>query len=55
MTEINIINMVDETIKEIHGKYGENSKIGILATNGTIRTGIYKSGCENYHMKLTKS
>ncbi len=52
MTKINIINMIEETIKEIHGKYGENSKIGILATNGTIKTGIYKSGCENYNMKL---
>jgi aspartate racemase len=52
MTNINIINMVEETIKEIHAVYGENSKIGILATKGTIRTGIYEQWCNQYNMQL---
>ncbi|WP_054956252.1 aspartate/glutamate racemase family protein [Paenibacillus dakarensis] len=52
MTKINIINMVDETVKEICKRYGEGSKVGILATNGTIRTGIYRDTCEHYNMKL---
>ena len=52
MTTVNIINMVDETVKEIHGRYGDGSKIGILATNGTIRTGIYRTSCDSYGMKL---
>jgi aspartate racemase len=52
MTDINIINMVEETIKEIYIKCGENSKVGILATTGTISTGIYEYGCNKYNMKL---
>lgn len=52
MTNIHIINMVDETIKEIHKKYGENTKIGILATKGTISTGIYHDQCNQYNMEL---
>ncbi|MGO4539434.1 aspartate/glutamate racemase family protein [Paenibacillus sp. 2TAB19] len=52
MTTVPIINMVDETLKAIHAKYGDNSKIGILATTGTINSGVYKAGCESYNMKL---
>lgn len=51
MTDVNIINMVDETIKSIHLKYGEDSKVGILATNGTRRSGIYKDGCHKYNLE----
>lgn len=52
MTEINIINMVDETIKAIYNKYGEGTKVGILATNGTIRSGIYKAYSDQYSLQL---
>ncbi|WP_422660077.1 aspartate/glutamate racemase family protein [Paenibacillus sp. EC2-1] len=52
MTSINIINMVDETVQEIHRRYGDGSKIGLLATNGTVRTGIYRDTCERYNMSL---
>jgi aspartate racemase len=52
MTEINIINMVEETIREIYMKCGENSKVGIVATTGTISTGIYEYGCDKYNMQL---
>lgn len=52
MTSVPIINMVDETLKVIHAKYGDNSKIGILATTGTINSGVYKKVCESYNMKL---
>ncbi|MFC7677976.1 aspartate/glutamate racemase family protein [Paenibacillus sp. GCM10028914] len=52
MTSINIINMVDETVKAIHERYGDGSKIGILATNGTVRTGIYRDTCDRYGMTL---
>ncbi|WP_099158936.1 aspartate/glutamate racemase family protein [Virgibacillus ndiopensis] len=51
-TDINIINMVGETIKEIARKYGENSKIGLLATKGTIESGIYHSECNKYNMEM---
>ncbi|WP_077623706.1 aspartate/glutamate racemase family protein [Sediminibacillus massiliensis] len=50
MTDINIINMVEETVKEIAKHYGEGSKVGIMATNGTISTGIYEKTCHKYNM-----
>jgi len=51
MTNVNIINMVDETIKSIYLKYGVGSKVGILATNGTRSSGIYKVGCHKYNLE----
>jgi aspartate racemase len=52
MTDIHIINMVDETAREIYKVYGEHTRVGILATNGTISSGIYQRGCSEYHMQL---
>ncbi|QED46265.1 cysteate racemase [Cytobacillus dafuensis] len=52
MTSINIINMIDETCKKIHQKYGDQSKVAILATNGTVSSGIYRHGCLDYNMQL---
>ncbi|WP_424769070.1 aspartate/glutamate racemase family protein [Paenibacillus sp. sgz302251] len=52
MTSIPIINMVDETLQEIYRSYGEHCKIGILATNGTISSGVYRHGCERFNMQL---
>ncbi len=52
MTSVPIIHMVDETIKLIRDRFGAGSRIGILATNGTMRTGIYAKVCEQYDMEL---
>ncbi len=52
MTQINIINMVEETIRSIYMKYGKDSKVGILATSGTISSRIYEVGCSKYNMHL---
>lgn len=52
LTSVPIINMVDETLKVIYEKYGAGSKIGILATNGTISSGIYETSCSRYDMQL---
>ncbi|GKU77001.1 aspartate/glutamate racemase family protein [Paenibacillus sp. L3-i20] len=52
MTSIPIINMVDETLQIIYKKYGSNSRIGILATSGTIKTGVYSKVCEQYGMEM---
>ncbi|MHA6251997.1 cysteate racemase [Oceanobacillus sp. CAU 1775] len=43
MTNINIINMIEETASFAYNQYGENSKVGILATDGTISTNVYKN------------
>ncbi|MCH1625909.1 aspartate/glutamate racemase family protein [Ferdinandcohnia quinoae] len=52
MTSVPIIHMVDETMKKIYEKYGEHTKIGIMATSGTISSGIYKKTCDKYNMEL---
>ncbi len=52
MTDINIINMIDETSKVIYNKYGENSKVAILGTKGTLSSGIYEKACKKYSINL---
>ncbi|MFD0826698.1 aspartate/glutamate racemase family protein [Neobacillus sp. M.A.Huq-85] len=52
MTEIPIIHMVDETLKAIYQKYGENAKVGLLATKGTISSGIYEKESSKYKMQM---
>lgn len=52
MTSVPIIHMVEETIKIIRERFGTGSRIGILATSGTIRSGIYAKVCEQYGMEL---
>ncbi|MDQ6595279.1 aspartate/glutamate racemase family protein [Bacillus salipaludis] len=52
MTEIPIIHMVDETLKVIYQKYGENAKVGLLATKGTISSGIYEKESSKYKMQM---
>ncbi|MBO9599884.1 MAG: amino acid racemase [Cohnella sp.] len=51
MTSIPIIHMVDETLQEIARRYETGSKIGVLATNGTLRSGIYRETCAKYSMR----
>ncbi|MDR7002545.1 amino acid racemase [Neobacillus niacini] len=52
LTGIPIIHMVDETLKVIYQKYGENAKIGLLATKGTISSGIYEKESGKYNMQI---
>ena len=54
MTRVPIINMVEETLLEIRHLYGENSRIGIMATNGTVRSGVYDKGCAANGLNLVK-
>lgn len=42
MTKLNIINMIEETAQFVFDQYGKRSKVGILATDGTISTNVYK-------------
>lgn len=52
MTKINIINMVEEAVKKIHEDHGSGIKVGLLATDGTVRSGVYNKVCEKYGMEL---
>lgn len=38
---IPFINMQQATLDEIKAKFGEAAKVGLMATTGTVRTGIY--------------
>ena len=44
--EIPIINMVRRTVERIKEENPDIKRIGVLATDGTIYTGIYKKECE---------
>ncbi|WP_256208816.1 aspartate/glutamate racemase family protein [Paenibacillus sp. CF384] len=50
MTQIPIINMVEESIKVIHEAYGDGCKVGILATNGTLHSGIYSESARKHKL-----
>lgn len=52
MTSIHIINMVEETVKEVYKRYGSKSKVGLLATKGTIHSGVYERSCQDYNIDL---
>lgn len=50
MTTIPIIHMVEETVLKLKAQGLEGHKIGVLATDGTIRAGVYKRYLEKHHM-----
>ena len=54
MTQIPIIDMVKETALEIRVRFGEGAKVGILATDGTIRTGTYEHACLSNGLNFVK-
>lgn len=45
---IPFLNMPEETVKYTFDKYGKDTVVGIMATDGTIKSKIY----ENYYSKL---
>lgn len=50
MSEIPIINMVQETVNRLKDMGLEGHKIGVLATDGTIKAGVYKKALETSGM-----
>lgn len=49
-TSVPIINMVYETAKVLKKSVGPYSKIGVLATSGTIEAGVYKKELEKFDL-----
>lgn len=45
--QIPFVNMIQETVNVIREKYGD-SKVGILATDGTLNSGVYRSELEKW-------
>ncbi|MUV39297.1 Aspartate racemase [Lentibacillus sp. JNUCC-1] len=50
MTDINIIHMVQETTQYIQRMFGSGSKVAILATDGTIASGVYENQCKAHNL-----
>ena len=48
-SNVPIYHLIDETIKNIKSK--NIQKVGILATDGTIQSGLYQNSCEKFHIK----
>lgn len=51
MTDIPVINMIEETAKFIAEGEIKVKKVGILATDGSIKTGLYQKALEKYDLK----
>lgn len=51
---IKLVNMLDETVKNIAIKYGCNKKVGLLATDGTNKSGIYEKYFDSIGSTLIK-
>lgn len=52
--DIPFLNMIEETAKEVKTRYPEIKKIGLLATDGTCRTGVYENIFEKYGIEVIK-
>lgn len=52
LTTIPIINMVEETVKYIASNKSNYKKIGIMATDGTILSGMYQNWFDKYNLSL---
>ena len=48
LTSIPIINMIEETAKNLKDVVNNNEKVGIMATDGTIMLKMYQKECEKY-------
>ena len=43
---LKIIDMLDSTVAELKGRFSTGSRIGLLATDGTVRSGVWRSALE---------
>lgn len=47
-----LINMQQVTLEEIIEKYGKNTVVGLMATDGTIQTGIYSNKAKSMNLSM---
>jgi aspartate racemase len=50
--KIPIMNIVDETLKYVRLKLPKVTRIGLLATSGTIRCGLFKTVCDSLDLNV---
>ena len=53
--DIKIINMIEETVYYLKEKYSAGSKIGLLSTTGTRKTGLYAGYLEREGFELIQT
>ena len=44
--DVNFIDMQESCLNEIQAKFGDKARVGLMATTGTVRTGIYSKKAE---------
>lgn len=52
IVNIPVLNMIEETAKEINSIKPKIKKVGLLATDGTIKTKLYFQALEKYSIKV---
>lgn len=45
-TSLPVINMIQAAVREVLQSHGKGARAGIMATDGTIKTGLYQKECE---------
>ena len=50
--KIKIVNMIEETIKEILKSYSTIQKVGLMSTTGTRKTGVYSDQLQKYGLDV---
>lgn len=51
-SKIKVLNMVDETGRYIKKNFPDISKIGVLSTTGTYKSGLYRKTLENMELEV---
>lgn len=54
LATVDVLNMVELTVQSIARNYPKNSRVAVLATNGTTNTGIYKKALEKNDLEYFK-
>lgn len=49
---IPIVNMLFETVSHIRKHYGDRTRVGLLATSGTVASGVYHEAAAGAHFEL---
>lgn len=52
--DIPFLNMIEESVKYIIEKFDNITKVGLLATEGTIKAGVYDNVYHRYGIKIVK-
>lgn len=45
-TDIQLINMIDAAAEHVVNQFGEGTRVGIMATTGTVKMELYQKACE---------